>query len=137
MPSWAQRSASPYHVKSPFDRDDEIIPIRGHGPEPRVWTGFHIPVYQNLAGLVQDTDGQRPGVQVDPTRRLMLLGVASPEVSSSSEGWVPNASSPTAVCRGGGLNTYHRAGADAAHSAAPLSSMALGMRRSKPARCWG
>jgi hypothetical protein len=31
----------------------------------------------------------------------------------------------TAGCRGGGLTKYHRTGADVAHSAAPLSAMAL------------
>jgi hypothetical protein len=76
--------SKPVPREDTFDRDDDIIPIRGNGPEQRVWTGFHILVYQNLTGLVQDTDVHRPGVQVDPTIRLMLLGVESHEVSSFS-----------------------------------------------------
>jgi hypothetical protein len=76
--------SQPVPREETFDSDDDIIPIQGNGPEPRVWTGFHILVYQHLTGLVQDTDVHRPCVQVDPTIRLMLLGVELPEVSSFS-----------------------------------------------------
>jgi hypothetical protein len=37
---------------------------------------------QQLTSLVQATDGQRPGVPVDPTSRVMRLGGDGPEVSS-------------------------------------------------------
>jgi hypothetical protein len=62
---------------------DDIVPIRGNGPEQRVWTGFHILMHENVASLVQDADVHRPGVEINPTIRLMLVGVKSHEVSSS------------------------------------------------------
>jgi hypothetical protein len=82
IPSWAQRSASQVPREEPGAGDDAIIPRRGPGPEPRVWTGVHLLVSQQLTGLVQATDGQRPGVPVDPTSRVMRLGGDGPEVSS-------------------------------------------------------
>ena len=46
--------------------------------------GWHVPVHQNLPSLVQDAEVHGAGVQVDATIKLVLLGVESPEVSSSS-----------------------------------------------------
>jgi hypothetical protein len=44
--------------------------------------------------LVYNTEGHRPSVQVNATVACVWLGVESPEVSSSSEGCLPNASRP-------------------------------------------
>jgi hypothetical protein len=50
---------------------------------------------QDLAVLAEETHVPGAGVQVDATRKLVLLGVASPGVASASVGRLPNASSPT------------------------------------------
>jgi hypothetical protein len=54
----------------------------------------HLPVEHTFSRLVYNPAGHRPGVQVNATVNRVLLGVASPEVSSSAEGGVPNASRP-------------------------------------------
>jgi hypothetical protein len=59
---------------------------------------------QDLAVLAEETHVHTASMQINAAIRLVLCGVESPEVSSSSLGCLPNASSPTAVCRGGGLN---------------------------------
>ena len=68
-----------------FDGDDQIVPIGRNGLEKRFWAGFHVPVQQDLAVLVQDTDVHGAGMQVDAAVKLVLFGVESHEVSSSSE----------------------------------------------------
>ena len=65
----------------------------------------------NLAVLVKDTGIHRPSVQVDVTRKLVLLGVESPEVPSSVARCCPTPAYH-AVCRGGDLNKYQPAAAD-------------------------
>ena len=62
IPSWAQRSASQYQVKSPFDADDEILPVRRHGLEKRLGGRLHIAVQHDLAVLVQDAEVHGAGV---------------------------------------------------------------------------
>ena len=80
-----QQVGEPVPRKDTFDSDDNIIPIGHNGLEQSVWTGWHIPVEHYLAVLTQDTDIHGAGMQVDTTIKLMLLGVKSPEVSSSCE----------------------------------------------------
>jgi hypothetical protein len=53
-----------------------------------------MPVEKDLPILAQDTDVHGAGMEVDTTIKLVLLGVESHEVSSSSVGCVPNASIP-------------------------------------------
>jgi hypothetical protein len=96
-----------------FDRDDQIVPIGCHALENRLRTGVHVALQQDLAVLAKDTHGHAASMQINAARRFVLLGVESHEVSSSSLGCLPNASSPTAVCRGGGLNKYQPPAADA------------------------
>ena len=74
----------PVPGKDAFDGDDEILPIGGNGLEKRLWAGLHIAVHQDLAVLVQDTDVHGAGMQVDAAVKLVLFGVESHEVSSSS-----------------------------------------------------
>ena len=113
MPSWAQRSASQVPGEEAFNADDDVLPVGRDGPEKGFGGRFHMPVEKDRPLLAPAPDVQGAGMQVDATIKLVRLGVEAPEVSSSSVGCVPNASSPTAVCRGGGLNKYQRTGADA------------------------
>jgi hypothetical protein len=80
--------------------------------EQRLRTGVHGAMPQDLAVLAKDTHVQAASMQINAAIRFGLLGVESHEVSSSSLGCLPNASSPTAVCRGGGLNKYQHTAAD-------------------------
>ena len=82
-----------------FDADDQIVPVGRDGLEKWLWAGWHIPVHQNLAILVQDTEVHGAGVQVDATVKLVLFGVESHEVSSSlMRDCLPSAQHTTAVC---------------------------------------
>jgi hypothetical protein len=63
--------------------DDDILPIGSNRLQKRLWAGFPIAVQQDVAGLIQDADIHGAGMQIDATVKLVLLGVASPEVSSS------------------------------------------------------
>jgi hypothetical protein len=64
-------------------RDDHTLTIGRHGLEKRLRTGFHVPMQQDLAVLVEDTDIHGAGMQIDAAVKLVLFGVESPEVSSS------------------------------------------------------
>jgi hypothetical protein len=75
----------PIPGENAFDGDDPIVPIGRDGFEQGVGIGWPIPVQPNLAVLTQDTDIHGAGMQVDATIKWMLLGVKSPEVSSSCE----------------------------------------------------
>jgi hypothetical protein len=57
-------------------------------------------------------------MQIDAAVKLVWLGVEAHEVSSSLGGYLPSASSPTAVCRGGDLDKYQPPAADAQERAA-------------------
>jgi hypothetical protein len=60
-----------------------------------LWSGVHRAMHQNLAALVEDADSHGPGMQGDATRKRVLLGGDSPEVSSFFGGcYWPNASIP-------------------------------------------
>jgi hypothetical protein len=67
-----------------FATDDDILAIGRDGREKRVWGCWHVTGHQHLPSLVHDAEGQRAGVQIDATGKLVRLGVESPEVSSSS-----------------------------------------------------
>jgi hypothetical protein len=115
MPSWAQRSASQVPGEEAFDADDKIFAVGSDRLEKRLWAGFHVPVKQDLAGLVQDAKVHGASVQVDPTVKSVLLGVKAHEVSSSSSLVFP-APAYHVVCGGGGLNKYQPPAADAQYS---------------------
>jgi hypothetical protein len=84
-PLASAKVSEPVPGKDTLNGDDKIVSIRSNGSEKRVRTGLHVLMRENIAGLVEDADGHRPRVQVDPTIRLMLLGVESHEVSSFAE----------------------------------------------------
>jgi hypothetical protein len=71
-----------------FDSHNEALTIGRNGLEERFWRCCHMAVQQNFARLAQDADVHGAGMQVDPTIHWVLLGVESPEVSSSFvSGW--------------------------------------------------
>src|SRR5919106_736893 len=66
-----------------FDRDNEPL-SRGRNDVQKGLRGcLHIPVHENLATLVEDTDVHGTGMQIDAAIKLVWLGVESHEVSSS------------------------------------------------------
>jgi hypothetical protein len=67
-----------------FDRDDEPFSIGRNDFQKGLWVRLHITVHENLAALVEDTGVHGTGMQIDATIKLVLLGVESHEVSSSS-----------------------------------------------------
>jgi hypothetical protein len=96
-----------------LSRHDHPLSIRGNGLQQGLWSGLHITRHQDLTALVEDADIPGPSMQVDATIKRVLRGVKSPEVSSFLGCCsLPNASSPTAVCRGGGLHQYQRTAPD-------------------------
>jgi hypothetical protein len=82
-PLWGAEFREPVPGENALHRDDHILTIRRHGLEQRLRAGWHVAMGPHLAVLVEDTGIHRPGVQVDATRKLVWLGVESPEVSSS------------------------------------------------------
>jgi hypothetical protein len=83
IPSRAQRSASQVPGDEAFDADDEILPIGGNGFQKWFGCRLHMPGLKDLSLLVQDAEIHASGVEIDATITLVLLGVASHEVSSS------------------------------------------------------
>jgi hypothetical protein len=75
--------SQPIPREETFDRDDNIIPIGCNDLEAGRGGGVVVVVYQALPGTVYDTDVHRPGMPIDATVKLVLLGVEAPEVSSS------------------------------------------------------
>lgn len=66
-----------------FDGDDEPC-SRGRNDVQKGLRGrLQMTVHENLATLVEDTDIHGTGMQIDATIKLVRLGIASPEVSSS------------------------------------------------------
>jgi hypothetical protein len=66
-----------------FDAHNQMLAVGCNGLEKRVRSGWHMPVYKDLAILVQDTEGHGAGMQVNATVKFVLFGVESHEVSSS------------------------------------------------------
>jgi hypothetical protein len=77
------------HVSAPgpgaeaCDRPDALVAGGREGLEKRLGTRWHVPVQPDRALLVQETDGQAAGVEVDAAVTGVRGGVASPAVSSS------------------------------------------------------
>ena len=69
--------------EEPCDGDDELVTSGRHDLANRLWAGSHLAVSQDRAVLVQEADRQGAGRQVEATVRLVRLGGAAPEVSSS------------------------------------------------------
>jgi hypothetical protein len=112
MLSRAQRSANHYHVKSPFDADDQIGAVGRDGLHQRFWGSGPVPVEQPRSLLGYNTAIHGASMQIDAAVKLVRLSVEAPEVSSSPEVAFPSPSLPCGRRRGG-LNKYQGAGADA------------------------
>jgi len=76
--------SQPLPREDTFDRHDKIITIRRNDLEEGLGACLEVLMHQNLPSLVEDAHIHRPGVEIDPTVCLMLFGVKSHEVSSSS-----------------------------------------------------
>lgn len=124
-PCLGTQVSQPVPGEDTFNRDHHLFTIGGNGLEQRLRAGGQMAMHHDVTVLVQDANVHAPGVQVDATIELVLLGVESHEVSSSSIGCLPNASSPTVVCRGRGLNKYQATAADA-QTAVSRSAGAVG-----------
>src|SRR5215831_15203488 len=67
-----------------FDTDDHVLAVGRDGLKKGGWPGGHIAVHQDLSIPVHDAEVHGASVQVDAIIKLVLLGVKSHEVSSSS-----------------------------------------------------
>jgi hypothetical protein len=66
-----------------FDRHHQAVTRGRNGREKRFRSGLHVAVQQDVPGMVHDTDGHAPGMQVNAAGKWVLFGVESYEVSSS------------------------------------------------------
>src|SRR5262245_16664502 len=66
-----------------FDTDDQVLPIGRNGLEKRFWASRHVPMHQDLALLIQDTEVHGAGMQINAAVKLVLLRIEAHEVSSS------------------------------------------------------
>jgi hypothetical protein len=82
-PCWRTPIGEPVPGEEAGDGDDHSVPRGRDGLETRLRPGWHVPMEPALTVLVEDTGGHGPGMHVDATVTWVLLGVASPEVSSS------------------------------------------------------
>ncbi len=84
MPFAGTEVGQPVPGEDAFDTDDQVLPVGRNGLEKRLWACGHIPVHKDLSILVQDAEVHGAGMQVDAAVKLVLFGVESHEVSSSS-----------------------------------------------------
>ena len=73
----------PVPLEDTFDSDDHIIPIGCNSLEQHLRACWHLPMHLDHAVVVQNTDRYGPGMQIDAAVKLVLVGIESPEVSSS------------------------------------------------------
>jgi hypothetical protein len=62
------------------DRHDKLVTIRRTSRAEGLRASFHVPVQQDFARLVQDTDVHAAGMQVDAAVKLVLCVVEAPEI---------------------------------------------------------
>jgi len=93
--------------------DDEPLAIRRNDVQAGLRGGWHVTMSQNLAARGEEAARQGARLQGAAAVKWGLGGVESPEVSSSFESDFAHYQPPTRGCWGGGLNKYHRTGADA------------------------
>jgi hypothetical protein len=80
MPSRAQRSASQVPREQAFGRDDEPCSRGRNDFQKGLRARLHMPVHENLAALVEDTDVHGTGMQIDAAITRVWLGVEAPEI---------------------------------------------------------
>jgi hypothetical protein len=71
------RVGEPVPGEHALSGDDEILAIRGDELEERLWVSTEVLVDSDGSGMVEDTDVERPRVEIDAAVELMLLGVES------------------------------------------------------------
>src|SRR5206468_173757 len=76
-------SGEPVPGKDTCNSDDQSLTIGCKSLEKHFRTGLHMAMQQDLAVLVEDTHVHAASMQINVAIRLVLLGVESPEVSSS------------------------------------------------------
>jgi hypothetical protein len=100
--------SQPVPGEDTFHTDNEVLPIGSNSLEKRFGSRLHIPVQDDLPIPIQDAEIHATGMQIDAAVKLVLLGVESHEVSSSSEGCVPNASIPRGYAEEGASISINR-----------------------------
>jgi len=73
----------PLPRQAAFDANNHVLAVGRNRLQKRCRSCLHVPVDQDFSRLVEDAEVHGAGVQVDPTIKLVRLGVASQEVSSS------------------------------------------------------
>ena len=73
----------PIPGEATFDRYDQTIAVGGNRLEKRFRSRLPIFVEHDVPVVVHDTDVHTPGMQVDPTVKMVLGGGEAHEVSSS------------------------------------------------------
>jgi hypothetical protein len=71
--------------EDPFERDDNVVTIGCDDLQEGLRACLKILVPPDLPSLVQEADVHRPGVEIDPTVRLMWFGIESQRVASSEQ----------------------------------------------------
>jgi hypothetical protein len=74
----------PIPSEETLDRHHQAVTLGRDGREKWCWAGGHVAVQHDLPILLEDADLHGAGMPVDATVQLVLRGVESPEVSSSS-----------------------------------------------------
>ena len=78
--------SEPVPGKHALGGDDEILAVRRDDLEERFWGGAEVPVDLNVSRLVEDTDVEGSGVEIDAAVEAVLLGVEVHEASSFRAG---------------------------------------------------
>ena len=119
----------PVPSEPPLGRHDHPLSIRGTGLQKGLGSGVQMAMHQNLAALVEDADSHGPGMQGDATRKRVLLGGDSPEVSSFFGGcYWPNARIPRRYAEEGAaisITALQRTGGPAARCAAERVALVM------------
>jgi hypothetical protein len=84
QPCLCTQVGEPVPGQDTFDGDDQILTLGGHSLAEHLRTGLHVAMEQDLPVLTQDTHVHAARMEIDPTRRFVLCGIKSHEVSSSS-----------------------------------------------------
>jgi hypothetical protein len=81
-----------------FDGHHEAVTRGCHSLEKRVRSRCHVAVHEDFPVTVHETDGQAPGLEVDPAVKLVWVGVATHEVSSACVSGFSHCQQTTGVC---------------------------------------
>jgi len=88
----------PVPGKQTLDGDNEALAVRREGLEQGGRSGLHGTVQQDFSSVIHDTDVHAPRMQINTTVKCVLVGVESPEVSSSLVSAFSQGQHTTGVC---------------------------------------